>query len=383
MDKKKIESVKQLPLMPLTIEEMTWNKTGTWRLLTPEVRDKTAPCRAACPLRQPIPQFIQAVLASDWNRAVALLLEVNPLPGVTGRLCYHPCQAKCLRKELDEPVSIQELEKAVADLGNTPSVAKRAPTGRKVAVCGTGPAGLTAAYHLALHGCQVTVLDPNEGPGGFLTGVSAEKLPPEVLEREISRLAAISGVRFRMKAVDLRTEGCDLTIVDQTAYRPESEEAAVLEALPSGGGNRLDIQARRGSSGFKPVHVAHAVALGRTVAFEALRHLSLNADEISQGQEQVVSKEDIEFHRLPDTMLADLLREISDTADERAVLEAARCLSCGTCNLCQTCVLVCPDACCRLDEEEEKIVIDLYHCKGCGICAYECPRGVLVMESLP
>ncbi len=98
--------------MPLTVEDMTWNKTGTWRLLTPKVQGKMSPCRAACPIGQPIANIMSAVSEGDWNRALQMLLEINPLPGVTGRLCYHPCQAKCLRKELDRPVSIQGFGKA-------------------------------------------------------------------------------------------------------------------------------------------------------------------------------------------------------------------------------------------------------------------------------
>ena len=119
----------------------------------------------------------------------------------------------------------KELEKAVADFGKTPKVAKEAPAGRKVAVCGAGPAGLTASYHLSLQGCQVTVFDPGGHPGGFLKDVRPEKLPPEVLEREISR-SAISGVQFRMKAASLDADRYDLTIVDRTAYQAGSEGSA-------------------------------------------------------------------------------------------------------------------------------------------------------------
>src|SRR5208337_2614911 len=252
----------------------------------------------------------------NWNRALELLLEANPLPGVTGRLCYHPCQARCLRKELDGPVSIQELEKAVADLGKTPEVAKEAPAGRKVAVCGAGPAGLTAAYHLALQGCRVTVFDPGDQPGGFLKDVRAEKLPPEVLEREISRLAAISGIRFRMKATGLDAGEYDLTIVDRTAYQPESEEMRAVEALISGEGHRLDIEAPKGSSSFKAANVAQAVALGRRIASEARRRLGLNPGEIDRSSGRVVTKEDIKFHRLPDKVSADFLAQAENTVDE-------------------------------------------------------------------
>jgi Pyruvate/2-oxoacid:ferredoxin oxidoreductase delta subunit len=382
MEKTKIESVRQLPVMPLTIEDMTWNKTGAWRLLTPTALCKTAPCQAACPIGQPIPYFIHAVSVRDWNGALERLLEVNPLPGVTGRLCYHPCQAKCLRKEMDRPLSIQELERLVADLGAAPNVAREIPNGRRVAVCGSGPAGLTAAYHLALRGCQVVVIEPGDRAGGILSDARAEKLTPEVLAREVSRLAAISGVQLRMKAVSLRSEEFDLTIVDRTAYQSGSEEARAVDALVSGRGQRLDIEAQKGSLGLTAVQVAHAVALGRRIASEACERLNLSAVKTKEYSGQVVTKEDMRFDRLHTTISASLLARAGDTADEAAVVEAERCLSCGTCNLCQSCVLACPDACCQADKREGKIVIDLYHCKGCGICAYECPRGVLVMESL-
>ena len=110
----------QLPVMPLTIEDITWNKTGTWRLLTPVQQDKLAPCRAACPLGQPVPQMIHQLAEGDPAAGLALLMAYNPMPGVTGRLCYHPCQAKCLRKEIDQGIAIQRLEKSASDDGVRP-----------------------------------------------------------------------------------------------------------------------------------------------------------------------------------------------------------------------------------------------------------------------
>jgi len=381
MEKTKIESVKQLPLMPLTIEDMTWNKTGTWRLLTPKVQRKISPCRAACPIGQPIADFIHAVSYGDWSKALELLLEVNPLPGVTGRLCFHPCQTRCVRKEIDQPISIRELEKFVSDLGTTSKIAKKAQSGPKVAVCGAGPAGLSAAYHLALRDCQVTLLDPSDQAGGLLRKVKSEKLPTEILDREINRLVAISGVLLRMNAVGLDSVKYDLTIVDRTAYQPGSEEAMALEALAAGEGRRLNIETPKGDA-LRAVQVAQAVALGRRIASEAGQELNLKAVKTNKSFVGVVSKEDIKFHLLPDRVSADVLAGLEIPADEEPVVEARRCLSCGRCNLCQSCVLACPDASCELDEEEGKIVFDLYHCKGCGICAYECPRGALIMEGL-
>ncbi len=168
-----------------------------------------------------------------------------------------------------------------------------------------------------------------------------------------------------------------MTIVDRTAYQPGSEEALAVEALANGGGRRLNIEIQKGDIGSKPVQVAHAVALGRETASEACQQLNLGADETKEGSAEVANKEDMKFHCFADISAADVL-----TPGEGPVDEAKRCLSCGTCNLCQSCVLACPDSSCELDEKEGKIVIDLYHCKGCGICAYECPRSVLVMEGL-
>ncbi len=379
MEKRKIESVRQLPVVPLTIEDMSWNKTGTWRLLTPKVQRKISPCRAACPIGQPIADFIQAVSYNEWSRALELLLEVNPLPGVTGRLCFHPCQARCVRKEIDHAISIRELEKHVSDLGTISKMATKAPSGPKVAVCGAGPAGLAAAYHLALRDCQVTVLDSSAQAGAFLRNLGSEKLPSEILEREINRLVAISGVLLRMNAVGLNAVNFDLTIVDRTAYQPGGEEALALEALAAGAVRRLDIETQKGPATLRPVQVAQAVALGRRTASEASRDLNLNSGETKESLAGVVSKEGIKFHLLAGSISGGETRpEIP--ADEDPVEEAKRCLSCGTCNLCQSCVAACPDSSCKLDEEQGKIVFDLYHCKGCGMCAYECPRSALVME---
>ena len=119
MAKRKIESVDQLPIMPLTIEDMTWNRTGAFRLLTPVASDKIPPCRASCPIGQPIPEFIQAALEGDWDMALSRLMERNPLPGVTGRLCYHPCQTKCLRLEMDRAVEIKNLERQLPKGGGS------------------------------------------------------------------------------------------------------------------------------------------------------------------------------------------------------------------------------------------------------------------------
>ncbi|MCF8121248.1 MAG: NAD(P)-binding protein [Desulfarculaceae bacterium] len=369
MAKKQIDSVMQLPVMPLTIEDMTWNKTGTWRLLTPVQQDKTAPCRAACPLGQPDPQMIHQLALGDPAAGLALLMAYNPMPGVTGRLCYHPCQAKCLRKELDQGIAIQSLEKSASEADGAPVLERQADTGKLVAVCGSGPAGLAAAYFLGLAGNSVTVLEPGRTAGGFLTQAKAGQLPPEVLAKEVERLAQVAGVQIKTQAAPNFLAGMDLVLVDESAYAPDSAEAKAVLALVKGGPEPLVLSAE---GGFKASQVAHALALGRETANQAQAALGLTAIFAQPELGPVATAEDLSLGFFAPA-----------EASEQAREEAARCLSCGTCNLCQQCALSCPDACCNLDEAGGTIEIDLYHCKGCGICSYECPRGALVMENMP
>jgi Pyruvate/2-oxoacid:ferredoxin oxidoreductase delta subunit len=384
MAKIKIESVDQLPIMPLTIEDMTWNRTGSWRLLTPVVGDKIPPCQGSCPIGQPIPEFIQAALEGDWDLALSQLMEHNPLPGVTGRLCYHPCQAKCLRRKMDRAVEIKALENAAAERGRLPRPVKKPATGRRVAVLGAGLAGLTAAYHLALRGCQVLVLDPAERPGGFLNDIASDKLPPEVLDREVQRLISVAGLDIKTCMQDLEGGPYELVLIDRTAHPAGSLEETVLKKMAAQVLDGLEITWESSSASFKASQVSRAVGLGLQAALQAERRLG--GDELVQAEaaqpERVLVPAAVKFERLPDEKTMRLEAAAAGEPDASLRAEAGRCLSCGTCNLCQSCVLGCPDACCLLDEEKQRIIIDLYHCKGCGICSYECPRGVLALENV-
>jgi len=384
MAKRKIESVDQLPIMPLTIEDMTWNRTGSWRLLTPVVGDKIPPCQGSCPIGQAIPEFIQAALEGDWDLALSRLMERNPLPGVTGRLCYHPCQAKCLRREMDRAVEIKDLEKAAAERGRLPRLVAKPARGRRVAVLGAGPAGLSAAYHLALRGYQVLVLDPAERPGGFLNDAASDKLPPEVLDREVQRLVSVAGLDVKTSREDLEGGPHELVLIDYTAHPAGSLNETALKRMAAQVAGGLEITWKSSSASLKASQVCHAIELGLQAALQAER--LLGGDEPGQREavqpQRVLDPTAVKFERLPDEKTMRLQTAAAGEPDESLRAEAGRCLSCGTCNLCQSCVLGCPDACCLLDEEKQRIVIDLYHCKGCGICSYECPRGVLALENL-
>jgi Pyruvate/2-oxoacid:ferredoxin oxidoreductase delta subunit len=188
-------------------------------------------------------------------------------------------------------------------------------------------------------------------------------------------------VKMETHAAAVGAGNYDLVLLDRTAHPAGSAGAQAVENMAGTAHRRMDIKPKEGGAGFKAVQVAEAVALGRRASSEAGRLLGAAIEESRPSA--VLQKGELKSHRLPDQKTRDLLSRAKGSVDEEAVTEAARCLSCGTCNLCQSCVLACPDACCRLDEQEGRITIDLYHCKGCGMCSYECPRGVLIMENLP
>jgi len=157
-------------------------------------RKDRAPCTLTCPAAIHVQGYIQLIGQEKYTEAIQLIMKHLPLPGVLGRVCPHPCEAKCRRKDVDEPVMIRDLKRFAADRVDLNKLPRPEIKERKerVAVVGSGPAGLTAAYYLRLKGYQVTVFEALAVLGGMLrVGIPDYRLPPEVLDKEIDHILSL------------------------------------------------------------------------------------------------------------------------------------------------------------------------------------------------
>ena len=146
-----------------------------------------SPCQHTCPVEMEIPAYLALVRAGRIDDAYKVLKRTNPFPSVCGRVCGHPCQFKCRRGQLDEPLAIKFIKRFITDNARRPKVEKIPVTrSEKIAVVGAGPSGLTAALELKKRGYAVTVFEELPNPGGMLAwGIPAYRLPREILNREI------------------------------------------------------------------------------------------------------------------------------------------------------------------------------------------------------
>ena len=176
------------------------DKGGEWK--TEAEREAfLVPCKHACPLGIDVPRYVRLIAERKFADALAVVAEKTPFPLICGTICHHPCESKCRRGEVNEPIAIMALKRFVAERapeGGVRRIRFVPPSGKRVAVVGSGPAGLTAAYYLArLCGHSVTVFEALPEPGGMMrVGIPKYRLPRKVLDAEID-LVRHSGVEIR------------------------------------------------------------------------------------------------------------------------------------------------------------------------------------------
>jgi len=229
------------------------NKTGSWRVERPVYVDRLAPCNGACGAGEDIQGWLYRAEEGDYEGAWRHIMEDNPLPAVMGRACFHPCETACNRVQIDEAVGINSIERFLGDRalaeGWVPEPSPAA-TRSPVLVVGSGPGGLSAAYHLRRRGHRVTVMEAAPRPGGMMRyGIPEYRLPRGVVQAEIDRIAAM-GVEIV----------CGSPVTDVAAAMAEGGFEAAFVAVGAQVGRDASIPA--GDS----ARVLDAVSLLRTTA---------------------------------------------------------------------------------------------------------------------
>jgi len=270
---------------------LKWNRV-------PDRETVLVPCKHACPLGIDVPRYVRLIAEQKFTKALAVIAEKTPFPSICGIVCHHPCEDKCRRGEVNESIAIRALKRFIAERppeGGVRRIRFVPPSGKRVAVVGSGPAGLTAAYYLArLRGHSVTIFEALPETGGMLRyGIPEYRLPRKVLDAEI-KLVKDSGVEIRTNTRidsldELFKQGYDAIFVAIGAHREVNkgldgeEHASVLHYLSF-------LRAVKSGNPIKPGN--SVVIIGAVVgAIDAARTaLRLGAKEVtilcptSQGQ---------------------------------------------------------------------------------------------------
>ncbi len=246
-----------------------------------------APCSQTCPAHIDVPRYVKYIGLGKNSEAVAVIREKIPFPSVCGRVCFHPCETKCQRQNIDSSVSIRVLKRWAAEHDDglwKKQSRQAASSGHKVAVVGGGPAGLTAAYYLAKLGHQVTVFEALPEPGGMMrVGIPDYRLPKDVLKAEIDEIIAAG--------VEIKT-GVRVTSLDelmQSGYR------AVFLAVGAHQGMKLGVKGENQpgvidcATFLREVALGQAVKIGRRVAVVGGGNAAVDAARVAlrMGAESV------------------------------------------------------------------------------------------------
>jgi NADPH-dependent glutamate synthase beta subunit-like oxidoreductase len=257
------------------------SRAGPVRQERPVYVDLLPPCNAGCPAGENIQAWLAHAEAGDHEGAWRQLVADNPMPAIHGRVCYHPCESVCNRASLDSAVSIHSVERFLGDLALARGWSFDPPpvrTGRRVLVIGAGPSGLSAAYHLARLGHEVEIRDAGDQPGGMMRyGIPAYRMPRDVLDGELDRIAAL-GVRITLGH---RVEDLD-------AERREGGFDAAFVAVGAHLSKRVDIPAKDAGRIVDAVSFLRSVAsggrpvIGRRVAVYGAGNTAMDAARVAR-----------------------------------------------------------------------------------------------------
>jgi len=222
------------------------NRTGSWRTSRPVYVNRLPPCNHACPAGEDIQGWLFLAESGDYRSAWESLVRNNPMPAIMGRVCYHPCETACNRGQLDQAVSVHSVERFLGDEAlrqGWPFPPAAVPSWKHVLVVGAGPSGLAAAYHLKRLGHRVTIFEAGAAAGGMMRfGIPRYRLPREVLDAEVARIAATGiDIQLDTKVDDLTAtmkqgafDAAFLAVgahLAKRAYIPAGDARRILDAL--------------------------------------------------------------------------------------------------------------------------------------------------------
>jgi NADPH-dependent glutamate synthase beta subunit-like oxidoreductase len=255
-------------------------RTGPFRTQRPIYLDLLPPCNNACPAGENIQAWLAHAQGGRFREAWETLVQDNPMPAVHGRVCYHPCEDSCNRKNLDGTVSIHAVERFLGDMalaeGWVPPVTA-APTGKRVLIIGGGPSGLSCAYHLRMMGHEVEIHEAGPLAGGMMHfGIPAYRLPRDVLDSEIKRIEAM-GVKIVLNH----------KVEDVVALQKQGRFDAIFVAVGAHLGKRTEIPSRDAGkvldavSFLRDVETGNAPKLGRRVAIYGGGNTAMDAARVA------------------------------------------------------------------------------------------------------
>ena len=432
---------KSKPRLAAATQPTTGNRTGNWRFEKPVFVEQIAPCRAACPVGEDIPVIMALNDSGDFEEACHHIMLENPFPGICGKLCFHPCEKVCNRKHFDQAVSIRDLEYFVSQAArdfrfeiDQPRLDRKV----KVAVAGGGPAGLSCAYFLAGLGYAVTILDSHPrlqiftlleaNPAIFLTDLEREVESiislgidvrlnvgeaPDLAENFIAEYDVIyvpSGIgqwsrrlvknladEPHQKHVTLSTGAKRGRTLVLAGVRGSDTRLVYPDPFPDdGAGDSVKMDSDLSKSIVRDIAAGKFTAMVIDLSFRGAELESVRRFVSGRlGALSMASYHRNTSHRFPHR--TDQVVRFSDlnTASfsksnrirppkpdglytrKQAVDSARRCFKCGVCTFCRKCDDFCPDLSIVVDAEQKYREIDYDHCKGCGICAAECPRAAI------
>jgi len=282
----------------------------------------SSPCQHVCPIETDVPAYITLIGEGKFSEALELIRYTNPLPAVCGRVCHHPCESKCRRADLDEAISIRTLKRVASDFAAqeeasgkyTTKVQKITGKGKKVAVIGGGPAGLTAAHYLALSDYSPVIFEAQRVAGGMLTlGIPEYRLPRDTLQHEITAIEKM-GVELHLKT----PVGNGLTF-----DKIRQDHEAVFVATGAHVDLKMGIPGEDSKGVYesltflRQINLGEKVSLGKKVAVVGGGNTAIDATRVALRMGAEVT---ILYRRTRKEMPADDM-EIEEALNEGAILE--------------------------------------------------------------